>query len=77
MASGLSKKNKTSSLKAARDRFHRSGKSVVAWARENGFTVNLVYEVLNGKRKCLRGQSHRIAVKLGIKDGSIEEIENA
>lgn len=71
MVSGLPKVNKAAALKAARDRFHRSGKSVVAWARENGFTVNLVYEVLNGRRKCLRGQSHRIAVKLGIKNGEL------
>lgn len=74
MDAGLSKGKKEKAIKAARERFHRSGKSVVAWAKENGFTVNLVYEVLNGKRKCLRGQSHRIAVRLGIKDGVIEEV---
>lgn len=73
MELGLSKGKKVRSLKEARGKFHRSGKSVVDWARENGFCINLVYEVLNGKRKCLRGQSHRIAVRLGIKDGVIED----
>lgn len=74
MKAGLSKGKKVRSLKEAREKFHRSGQSVVSWSRENGLTVNLVYEVLNGKRKCLRGQSHRIAVLLGIKDGVIEEV---
>lgn len=76
MKAGLSKGKKVSSLKEARERFHRSGQSVVTWAQENGFTVNLVYEILNGKRKCLRGQSHQIAVRLGVKDGFIEEVKN-
>ncbi|VFR54504.1 hypothetical protein BRI6_1085 [plant metagenome] len=26
------------------------------------------------KRKCLRGESHNIAVKLGLKDGEISEL---
>jgi gp16 family phage-associated protein len=72
MNAGLSKK-KVRSLKEAREAFHRSGKSVVDWAREHGFSVALVYLVLGGHRKCQRGQSHRIAVKLGIKDGVIDE----
>lgn len=76
MEGGLSKAKKAKSLKAAREQFHRSGKSVVAWAKENGFCVNLVYLVLNGKRKCLRGQSHRIAVRLGVKAGVIEQVEH-
>lgn len=73
MAAGLSKAKKVRSLKEARDAFHRSGKSVKAWAQENGVSIALTYEVLAGKRKCLRGQSHKIAVKLGIKDGEIAE----
>lgn len=73
MADGVSSTKRPRSLKEARAAFHRSGKSVVAWAQENGFTPALVYMVLAGKRQCLRGQSHRIAVKLGIKDGVIDE----
>lgn len=49
--------------------FDESGVSVAEWARVNGFSTTLVYQVLDGKRKCLRGQSHQIALALGIKKG--------
>lgn len=47
------------------------GVSVAQWAAENKFCTNLVWQVLAGKRRCVRGQSHAIAVKLGIKQGSV------
>ncbi len=72
MAETLSKRRKVKTLKQVRDEFRRSGKSVVAWSREHNVSVNLVYEVFRG-RACHRGQSHRIAVLLGIKDGVIED----
>ncbi|MBS0543070.1 MAG: DNA-binding protein [Proteobacteria bacterium] len=53
----------------ARKAFDESGIPVAEWARARGFSASLVYQVLEGKRKCLRGQSHRIAVALGLKDG--------
>jgi len=34
-----------------------------------GFNVTLVHEVLTGRRPCKRGQSHNIAVALGMKAG--------
>lgn len=49
--------------------FRESGISVVDWATKNGFSSALVYAVMKGKRKCLRGESHRIAVALGMKHG--------
>lgn len=49
--------------------FEDSGISVSEWARENGFSAGLVYAVLQGKRKCVRGQSYRIAVALGLRHG--------
>lgn len=49
----------------------RKGVSISEWATSNGYSVPIVFEVLSGKRKCIRGQSHRIAVALGIKDGEI------
>ncbi|SIQ95247.1 phage-associated protein, BcepMu gp16 family [Aromatoleum tolulyticum] len=73
MAAAVPKGKRVRSLKEAREAFHRSGKTVVAWAKENGFTPALVYMVLSGQRRGLRGQSHRIAVKLGIKNGVIDE----
>lgn len=52
-----------------RSRFERSGISVAAWARSRGFNVVLTYMVAAGQRKSLRGQSHQIAVALGMKRG--------
>lgn len=49
--------------------FEASGISVAEWARDKGFSTGLVYQVLEGNRKCLRGQSHRIALALGLKQG--------
>jgi len=36
---------------------------------DNGFSETLVHEVLTGRRPCKRGQSHNIAVALGMKAG--------
>lgn len=49
--------------------FELSGTSVAEWARTRGFSAGLVYQVLEGRRKCMRGQSHQIAVALGLKQG--------
>ncbi|HMV05133.1 MAG TPA: DNA-binding protein [Accumulibacter sp.] len=48
------------------------GKSVTEFAKEHGFSKLLVYHVLKGRALGHRGQSHKIAVKLGIKAGIIE-----
>lgn len=45
------------------------GLSVSEWAKERGYSQALVYQVLNGNRKAIRGESHRIAVDLGLKAG--------
>lgn len=55
----------------ARAELKRQGVSISQWAIANGFSTNLVFEVLGGRKKCIRGQAHNIAVKLGIKDGVI------
>lgn len=55
----------------ARAALESQGVSIAKWATANGFSTPLVYEVLAGRKKCLRGQSHAIAVKLGIKPGTI------
>ncbi|WP_416739253.1 DNA-binding protein [Pseudomonas sp. NFX71] len=47
------------------------GISITQWAIANQFSPNLVFEVLGGRKKCVRGQAHEIAVKLGIKAGEI------
>jgi len=45
--------------------------SVAQWAREHGVSRFLVYQVLKGQKKALRGQSHDIAVLLGMKAGTL------
>lgn len=52
---------------AARDRFEASGTNISEWARARGFSVSLVQSVLAGNRACRRGDSHAIAVALGMK----------
>ena len=47
------------------------GISISQWARENSVHHSLVYEILAGRKKCLRGMSHNVAVLLGMKDGLI------
>ncbi len=52
------------------------GLSITGWARQHGYSPVLVSDILNDneanpKRKCLRGESHNIAVALGLKQGTI------
>lgn len=54
-----------------RAEFQRTGISIAQWATANGFNTNLVFEVLGGRKKGIRGQSHKIAVKLGLKEGCV------
>lgn len=51
--------------------FESRGVSISAWARLHGYSAQLVYGVLAGRKRCLRGQSHEIAVRLGLKAGQI------
>ena len=66
-----------------REEFARRGWSITGWARKNGFCPVMVSDIINDneanpKRKCLRGESHNIAVALGLKIGEISRsIPNA
>jgi len=55
--------------KEARAWLDYQGITVAQWSREHGFNEGLVHEVLAGRKRCLRGSSHNIAVALGMKDG--------
>lgn len=55
----------------ARAELQAKGISITQWAIANRFSPNLVFEVLGGRKKCVRGQAHEIAIKLGMKDGEI------
>lgn len=50
-----------------KDQFAAQGVPVSEWAEKNGFPRDAVYRVLNGFTPCKRGQSHAIAVALGLK----------
>lgn len=59
-----------------RDEFSRRGMSISGWAKNRGYSPNLAYDIINDddsnpRRKCLRGESHNIAVELGLKEGEI------
>jgi len=53
--------------------FARKGKSISSWAKENGFVKGTVFSILNGNRPCRIGESHKIAVMLGLKEGEIAD----
>lgn len=53
--------------------FESNGISVAQWSREHGFQSALVYRVLNGSAKCRRGETHKIAIALGIKAPASQE----
>jgi len=63
----LDEDERAARVAAVRDRFEASGTVVAEWARERGFNVNLVHQVLAGRGKWKRGETHRIAVALGLK----------
>ena len=47
------------------------GKSVQEFAREYGVDPAPGYQVLAGRKKGKRGEAHKVAVLLGMKDGII------
>lgn len=55
-------------LVEARGWFIRRGISLKSWAAQHQVKPNVLYQVLEGKTRCTRGESHRIAVLLGLKD---------
>jgi gp16 family phage-associated protein len=54
-----------------RAEFRRKGVSISQWATANGFNTNLVFDVLSGRKKGVRGQCHKIAVRLRLKRGEV------
>lgn len=58
-----------------RAEFKKRGISVSEWARLRGVSAQLTYQILAGRKVGLRGQSHQIAVLLGLKPGLLGEAE--
>ncbi len=63
----------TLTTEQARAALDRKGVSIAEFSRKNELNKNLVSDLLNGRKKGLRGEAHRAAVLLGIKDGVIEQ----
>ncbi len=47
--------------------FEVNGESIAHWSRIRGFKPALVYRVLRGDTDAKRGQTHQIAIALGLK----------
>jgi gp16 family phage-associated protein len=47
--------------------FETHGIAISDWAKENGFTANVVYTLLSGRTRGRRGEAHRAAIALGMK----------
>lgn len=61
------------SYSEVRNLFETNGVSIAEWSRDHGFPSALVYRILRGEAKCRRGETHRIAIALGIKEPASEE----
>lgn len=53
------------------DDFANRGQSIRGWAKENGVDPSIAHGVLSGKLSGRIGESHKAAVKLGLKHGEI------
>lgn len=57
----------------AREALEKRGQSAKDFADLHNLSPSTVYAVLSGQSQCRRGEAHRAAVLLGIKDGVIEQ----
>ena len=61
------------SLEDVERELDRKGISKADWAREHGIKPGVLYEIFSRRSSCRRGEAHRAAVLLGLKEGVIEE----
>jgi gp16 family phage-associated protein len=54
-------------VEQVRLRFNGSGVSMTDWARQHGFSRQIVYSLLSGRTRGNRGTAHAAAVALGLK----------
>lgn len=60
-------------LEEAKARLSRMGKTASDVARELGVNRDVVASVLSGRLRGDRGEAHKVAVALGVRDGVIVE----
>jgi gp16 family phage-associated protein len=68
---------KLKSKEEAAQWFTDRGITISEWALERRFNPSLVYQVLAGTRKAVRGSSFQIAVALGMKSVPRDQTETA
>lgn len=59
--------------KKAREALEKRGQSAKDFAALHNLSPSTVYAVLSGQSQCRRGEAHRAAVLLGVKQGVIEQ----
>ncbi len=67
---------KLKTRKQFREECALKGLPLASVAKRHGFNLNLFYEIVNDddtnpRRKCLRGESHNLAVTIGIQAGEL------
>lgn len=60
----------------ARQELERRGITIADFCRAHDLNRNLVSDLLAGRKKGRRGEAHRAAVLLGIKDGVIDDADD-
>lgn len=60
---------KARSAAEIRAEFDRKGLSIAEFSRQHNLSYSIVYQVLSGLKKGRRGECHRAAVLLGLKEG--------
>jgi gp16 family phage-associated protein len=58
-------------LEQVKTELRRRGETVTGWALKHGFKADDVRAVIYGRSKWSWGESHKIAVTLGLKEGEI------
>ena len=58
-------------IEQVRADLHRRGETITGWAKAHGFKPDNVRAVIYGHGKGNWGESHKISVLLGLKDGEI------
>lgn len=59
------------SISEVRAELYRRGQTVRGLAAELGVSERILHELLRGRLRGLRGQAHRAAVLLGLKEGEV------
>jgi gp16 family phage-associated protein len=65
------KKQQVKTPEEVKREFEERGQSIAEWSRKNNLSVFTVYRVLKCASAAKRGESHRAAVLLGLKQGVV------